>query len=171
MAVKVYQFYASAPPAGKVMFIGAGVALAVVAYIAIAKTIKNINRKKDLRGQIKAAQDATAAVNTYKSQGVNLSYPEAQYSAWASAIHNAFGGCDPSSDDMGAVANAMNQMKNDADVYKLISVFGVRKWDECGWWRGDVESDLVGGVRHELDQTDINIINNILSGKNISFRF
>lgn len=170
MGINVYKYYQSAPPYGKIIIIGGALAGGILVYAIGAKIYKGIQRQKELKGQRQAVDDSKTVVKALESQGRGPTYPDAQYSAWASAIQTAFDGCDPSSDDMGAIANAFNACRNDADVYKLIATFGVRKWDECGWWTGDVERDLVGGIRNELSTNDIAAINTILRNKGISFQ-
>lgn len=167
----IYQYYKDAPPAGKIVIIGVGALAAIAGYYAIRNTLQKIQHQKELKGQRLAVDDAKDTVKALAQQGQNYTYPDAQYSAWSSAIQTSFQGCDPFNDDVGAVANAINGARNDADIYKLIATFGVRKWDECGWGTGDAEADLVGGVRNELSQDEINMLNNILRNKGIVFHF
>lgn len=171
MGLNVYKYYRTAPPAGKIAIIGGHIAVGIIAYAAVRSVIKHLQHQKELKGQRQAVDDSKDVVRVLQQQGQGPSFPDAQYSTWASAIQTAFDGCDPNSDDMGAVMNAVNPMRNEADVYKLISTFGVRKWDECGWWTGDVERDLAGGIRNELNQNQIGLVNQVLREKGISYQF
>jgi len=171
MGLNVYKYYQSAPPWGKFAIISAGIAGGILIYVTGRSILKYFQHQKDLKGQRQTVADAGNALQTLKAQGQNPSYNAAQYSAWASSIQTAFQGCDPLSDDMAAVMEAVKGARNDADMWQLVKAFGVRKWDECGYWTGDAELDLVGGVRHELDGIQIGLINKSLAEKNISFRF
>lgn len=163
-----YKYYKEWPTWAKgVFFIGSG----LVVYIIGSNIYKAIKKQTELKGQRQAVDDSKKALGDLKSQGQIPSFPDGQYSTWCSAIQAAFGGCDPTNDDWASVMNAIDNILNEADIYKLISTFGVRKWDECGIFSGEVELDLVGGVRHELNQSQINIINEVLRKKGIQFRF
>lgn len=171
MGLNVYQYYKDAPPAGKIVIIGVGAFAAIAAYYAIRSAIKKIQQQKDLKGQREAVEDSKMTVQVLQQQGKGPTYPPAQYSAWASAIEKAFDGCDPMSDDMAAIANAINAARTEADLYELISTFGVRTWDKCGWGTGDEKANLPGGVRLELNQAQINTLNTILRNKGIVYQF
>lgn len=171
MGLNVYQYYKDAPPAGKIVIIGVGALAAIAGYYAIRNTIKKIQQQKELKGQRQTVDDSRDVVKVLEQQGKGPTYPDAQYSAWATGIQAAFEGCDPNSDDYQAAWSALYGCRNEADVYKLIASFGVRKWDECGWGTGDVEKDLVGGIRHELDKDQIGYINTLMQEKGISIRF
>jgi hypothetical protein len=164
----VYKYYKDLPPWGKFAVL-AGVGLG--GWVVYNRVRNYFNKQKALKGQQMVASDAGRELNVLASKGVRPTYSDSQYSGFASAIQKAFDGCDPGNDDYAAVMSAMNAMKNDADIAKLISVFGVRKWDECGWLAGDVELDLVGGIRHELDNNQINVVNKVLRDKGIKFQF
>lgn len=164
----IYQYYKGAPPVGKIAMIGGFIALGVTTFVVGRSIVRRIQHQKDLKGQRQVVDDSKTVVKQLEAQGKGPSYPDAQYSSWASSIQAGFDGCDVgNNDDIAAVMNAANGIRTEADVYKLISTFGVRKWDECGWLTGDVEKDLVGGIRYEISQRDINIINNTLRNKGI----
>ncbi len=171
MGLNVYQYYKDAPPTGKIVIIGVGALAAIAGYYAVRNVIQKIQHQKELKGQRMAVDDSKTTVKVLEQQGRGPTYPDAQYSTWSSAIQTAFEGCDPGNDDMAAMANAVNATRNEADIYKLIATFGVRKWDECGWGTGDVEKDLAGGVRNELNQGQINTLNTILRNKGIVYQF
>lgn len=145
------------------------IGVGVLGYVIVHNVVKAIRKAKDEQMQKAVVKDSNSELSDLKDQGIHPSYPDAQYSAWASQIRTAFDGCDPSSDDYDTVVRIMKQMNNDADVYKLITAFGVAKWDECGWWTGDVTGDLAYGIAHEIN--GISDINKILQDKGIKFRF
>lgn len=166
--MSAYKVFSQLPPWAKGVTVVGGL---VLAYFGVRKIIAIAEKAKDLKGQKQTVEDSKQALQDLKVNGVTQSFSDAQYSAWASSIQAAFEGCDMTSDDLGSLAGPLNAIKNDADMYKLITAFGVRKWDDCGWFTGDVEKDLAGGVRHELNVSQINFLNKILSDKGIKFRF
>src|SRR5688572_29965185 len=131
MGVNVYKYYQSAPPIGKIAIIGGAIAVGVTTFMVARSIVKKIQHQKDLKGQRQAVDDSKDVVKVLQQQGKGPSFPDAQYSTWASAIQTAFDGCDMGNDDMAAMANAVNASRSEADIYKLIATFGVRKWDEC----------------------------------------
>lgn len=92
---------------------------------------------------------AQTELTTLASQGINPSYPKEAYGGMANDLQTTFTGCGL--DWSGVVVPTFQKMKNDADVYALISNYGVRTFDECGWgsFTGDLHAALVyktGGV-------------------------
>ncbi len=168
MADGAYKYFKDLPPWGKFVVI---VAVGAAGWTIYRQVSKAIARGKDLAGNKQVVNESQKTLNNLNSSGIRPSYPDSQYSSLSSSIQTAFDGCDPGNDDMAAVMNAINIMKNDADMYKLITTFGVRKWDECGVGTGDVEKDLIGGIRHELSTNQIATINTVLGQKGITFRF
>ncbi len=154
------------PPVAKTAVVIGGVAATFIIGAMVVKLIKKLTENKLQR---RVVQDVNKEIKDLGNQGITPSFSEAQYSAWASQIRTAFDGCDPQSDDYDTVVRIMKQMKNDADVMKLISAFGTATWDECGWLTGDVTGDLAYGIAHEIN--GISDINKILQERGIKFRF
>jgi hypothetical protein len=159
-------WFSQLPPWAKgAVVVGTGVVTVIVGF-RIWKSLKEYKLGK-LQRQV--VSDANRQLKDLDKNGIQPSFPDSQFSAWASQIRTAFDGCDPESDDYDTVVRIMEQMNNDADVLKLISSFGTQTWDECGWFTGDVKGDLAYGIAHEIN--GISDINNILQKKGIKFKF
>jgi len=96
-------------------------------------------------------------------------YPASQFYAWANRIENAF--FDIGTDEE-AVFQIIGSLRNNADFLKLKEAFGTREYTG-GFLPGFVSPDLTldGWIQQELDGSDINELNSILSRKGITYRF
>lgn len=103
----------------------------------------------------------SAQLSSYmETSGQKLSYSEQEYKAMAEQLYTAMygGGTDEEK-----VLYVFNLMNNDADVYKLVNVFGQRK----GFWSFDSEN-LYEWIANDGMSSDVN---KVLSGKGITVRF
>ena len=92
----------------------------------------------------------------------SLSYTDQEYQSMAEQLYNAMYGSGTKNDVVKAVFEKMN---NDADVYKLIMVFGKRQgWP--GW--GVSEETLYEWIDNDYAA---DYVNEILARKGISVRF
>jgi len=111
---------------------------------------------------VKAAKDDE---KKFKAAGQKQSYTDGQYKIFADAIYSA--GFDVMfGTDEDTIYSVMDKMNNDLDVSKLIQAFGTRRIEFST--RND---SLAGFLRSELDSSEMQKVNNILSGKNIKYRF
>lgn len=178
----LYQWYHELPAWAKgVMIIGS----AGVAVYSVHAVIKSINDKK---AKEKAQADVIGFVNDLNAlakNGVVPSFQQSQYQSWAAAIVQQFAGCDPStvqcpdwlfdlnySDSGKVVANIIAQFANDADFLALQAAFGLRTYDACGIWNGDVTNvTLSGAINDELEICEVEGLNKVLAAKNINYKF
>lgn len=161
---KFYQYYKELPPWAKGVII---VGSALVAYLAAKSIIDRI--KKDASPENKEAIDAANALVELSKQGIVPSFSASQYDGWAGAIVQAVNDCGT---DEGAIYNVFSQMKNEADVQKLIAVYGVRDYKGCFEnYFGMVSRGLSGTLSSELSTGEKDYLNGILQSKGITTRF
>lgn len=138
----------------------------VVLYI-IWKQIQKAQQAKNYNEAISQAQ---TSINQLAQQGVKPTYGQAQYSGWANSMQQALDGCGGGWTTQQGI---WSKLLNKADVYSLISAYGVRKIDKCGVGTGDFEGDLnaslaykFSGVEGDVIEGSIDKINAILKANN-----
>lgn len=109
------------------------------AYIYVTVTLP---QSKNYTATVKNAQ---TELSNLASQGISPSYPQATFNGMANDLQQTFTGCGL--DWTGVVVPTFQQMKNQADVYALISTYGVRTFDECGW--GSFTGDLASAISYK----------------------
>lgn len=95
------------------------------------------------------------------ASGVKASFSKSEYNTFANQLENAMAG---SGTDENTIFKIFNKMENDLDILNLETAFGLRSswgsnYDLSEWLRGD------------LGTTDMNKLNQILSGKGITKQF
>jgi len=145
------------------------VAVASVATVLIVlykgySTIKNYLEKKRLES---AVADTKGELDNLSQAGVQPSYSDIQYQLWTNAIEQCFQGWGSCEGDTIYV-----NLKNDADMLKLIKAFGVRTI-KSGTWNpaSDSTGDLAAITRDELSESQIEGINKTLEKNGIKYRF
>lgn len=124
-----------------------------------------------------AAADATSqqTINTagttitqLASQNITPTYPDSQYQAWADACQQCYAGWFACTGD-----TVFINMKNDADIYKLIQAYGIRTISSGTWniFEPDFKGDLPSTMRDVLDTDSIASINATLTKNGLTFQF
>lgn len=140
-----------------------------------------------IRGMIRASKynaavnQSNTALNQLAQQGINPSYAQAQYTSWANNLEGAFEGCSAAgsaSSFWETLEPIFKAMKNDADIYALISNYGVRTIDKCGLLTGDFEGDLAATLSEKFSGLEgvvigynTSDINKILKANGLTFTF
>lgn len=180
MSNKAYGYWHDLPPWAK--GVTAIVGIGVVVYSA-ALIRKGIKQAVDTGKEAKSVKDANSDLAALKSSGMKQSYQDGQYTAWADKIEVQFSGCDfsiatglPGNSLTGSGQTLMaiiKLLKNDVDFLKLVSAYGVRKYDQCGTWpfSGTFTGSLFQAVSDELDSTEVKQINDQLQKQGISKNF
>ena len=134
------------------------VVVLVLAYVAGRWLGKNKLSNRDLLDQTKKEIDPK-----------KRSFPASQYSAFAEKAFSALYGAGT---DSAAMFDIMQQMKTRDDVLSLVDAFGQRKSQEA-WFgmAGGQMLTLPQWISEDMSASEIAKINNILSGKNINYRF
>ena len=179
-----YNFYKDLPSWAKgVVVVGVG----VVGYIVISKVYKGIKKAADKSKESKTTKDITQELRDLQSQGIRKSFTDSQYKAWADIIQQQFDGCDFKQNvfDMSdplfgwagtfsgsgkLVAGIFNQLKNNTDFAALVSAYGVRTYDQCGLWTGNVTGNIYKAIADELDEGERKELNKKLASKAITYR-
>lgn len=163
---RAYQFYNGLPPIAKaVVVIGGG----AIAWFGVLNPIRKlIVSKLDMSKMAKEGTEARNTLQDLSKKGVKPTISDAQAQSFANSLVSAFGGCGTDED---AIYSIMKQMKNDADVYKLISTYGIRKYDDCGLFGGEVESSLSAAISDELDSFEKQVVNGYLRQNGVTFQF
>lgn len=123
---------------------------------------KVFKKGKDILKPDEAKKD----VKELEKAGQIASYMDAQYIGFADAIYAARAGNNIFGTDEDAIYAVFMRMKNDLDIAKLITAFGVRRLSYSFQ-----ESTLGGFLKDDLDSEEIDTINTILKKKGISYQF
>jgi hypothetical protein len=124
---------------------------------ALYRIGKAIAERLDLSNAEKDILDA-------KKEGQTPSYSSATYSQLADKIYTAV--MYTWGTDEQAIYDVFNLMKTNLDVALLIKAFGKRRVEFS-----TQELELGAHLSNDLDSSEINKLNSILSSKNISYRF
>jgi len=165
MATKgFYKYYEGLPPWGKaITIIGIGAA----AYFIYQKISGSVNKSKNTMDAKKTLDKISSDLKDLTSVGVKPSYSDSQYKLWADRAYTCYAGWGTCSGDTIFV-----NMKNDADILKLIEAFGV-KTIPSGTWNPapDFTGTLPMIISDELSAKDIASINSLLAKKGIKYKF
>lgn len=176
MKNKIGSAYSGLPSwARGVVAVGGMVVVGFIVYNAYRKMAK----KKSLEEDMAYSKNAKAEIVILQSKGVKPSYSGTQYESFVLKLVEAMNGCGTTTDSVNSVFDAM---KNKADVLKLIEVFGVRYYRPCpatdplSYARYMYDEKSFGGnlqtwLEYDLTASEIRHINEILSAKQIDFKF
>lgn len=172
MASAYDKYYERQPPAVKII-VAAG--LGLLGYSAY----RAIKRNQEKNEALQAANAAAAELAQLQAQGIRPSYTTGQFQTWVNALTTAMNGCGT---DEQVIYDVFDWMENEADVRMLITTFGLRYIEPCGW-HSPVEylvysvndkaygGDLSTWLRYELSSSEIAKVNSILKGRGITFQF
>jgi hypothetical protein len=94
---------------------------------------------KSTTGQIQAGSELGAL----QTQNISPNYTNTQYGIFADALQTAMGSWYDGTDEE-SIKKIMEKMKNDADVLKLNTVFGIREgYSLSGWFRYEMSDSYV----------------------------
>lgn len=163
----MYKYYKDLPPLAK----GFVAVVAVSSAFLIGKQVYSVVKSKlDVAKSMRESKEADDEVKKLKKEGIVPTLTDAQVQGMVNSLVTSFAGCGT---DEHVVMKVFEQMKNDADVYKLISAYGVRKYDACNWEFefGDKELSLSAAIADELDHNERGLLNHLLSTRGIAIRF
>ena len=164
---KLYGGFSQLPTWAKGVVAVVGVTLVAGTSFVVYKSIKNaIIRAK---GNSLSSQEAGDDLKDLKARGILPNFSDTQYEVWAEQLHQAM---KYTFTDEDAVFRVFNYLKNDADVMKVIEVYGVRP--EIGttfvdWF--DTDLTLAQQLQSAMNDDEIAKINNGFRAKGIKFRF
>ena len=163
-------YYKELPPWGRGVV---GVGATLIAIIVAVKAYQFIKSKVDTADANREVNSATDDLKTLMGNGTNPSFPNSQYEAWSNQLVQAFSGCGT---DTGTILNVFQSLSNEADLLKLISTYGIRKYDKCLSWAypfggSSNNLSLSAALADELGQSDLDKVNTILLNKGMNYRF
>lgn len=155
--------------------IGVGVAAIFIGY----SIYKNNQRKKDEEKARAAADLAATELQQLAQQGVKPTYQDSQFQVFVDQLVQAMSDCGTDED---MIMNVFRSMKNDADIRKLISQFGVQYYQPCSFTDPiaatiyQFNNRAYGGalstwLSYDLSASDITKINQLLQSKGINYQF
>lgn len=174
--MSMYNYYKGLPPWAKgVVIVGAGTAL----YFAGLSIYRNAKKKKDLKDANKAGEAAQKELGELASKGVKPTLPDSQFQALCESLVQAMNGCGTDED---MIYNVFKQMKNEADIRKLIASFGVRYYQPCAadqpisytkwlWNDKSYGGGLPSWLSYDLSSSEVQKINSILKTNGINYSF
>lgn len=156
----LYQTYSQLPTWAKGVIATIGVGTIVVSGFLIYRGVKKIVSKSG-----SSPSQAGDELNDLKKQGVLPSYPDSQFAVWSEKLAYALSW----NTDEKAVYSIMGFMKNQADVLKLVQVFGSREVE--GFPFIFQKATLSEAIIQSMNSTEISKVNDILKSKKINFIF
>lgn len=153
----------------------------VVGGVAFAgySIYRNAQKRKEIEAANQAAEYATDELGRLAARGIRPTYLNSEFELMAGALVQAMNGCGT---DEEMILDVFRKMRNDADVLKLITVFGVRFYQPCAAsqplsylrWMWDDQS-FGGGIgewlSYDLSSGYIEDINDILRSRGITYSF
>jgi hypothetical protein len=128
-----------------------------------------------VKGRIKQAGDYKEQnavkddIKDLAAQNIKPSFTDSQYAAWANQILAAFNGYQS---DESAVYRIFVNMKNDADVLKLINAYGIREISSgTGNPQANFKGTLAGAIADEFDTDEVKELNVMLAKRGIKIKF
>lgn len=166
------RYYERQPSAVKVIAVAGVAALGYVVY-------RSVKRSEDIKKANQAAELASGELTELGQQGIYPTLSDSQFEQMSQTIVTAIDGCGT---DEEAIFSVFNQLRNEADVRRLIVVFGVRYTEPCSvtqpisYAKWLINDQSFGGplnvfLRYDLSDSDISEINSILRSKGIVYQF
>ena len=143
--------------AGVLAFVGGGI-------FVYTKIKKAVDKKKEEEDGKAVTSDAKTELRNLLNSGVRLSNPESVYSSTANFIQQKLDGCELFTTELDVVNAILKVVKNRADWLKLVTDFGVRDIDNCGWLTGSTKYDLPTLLKDQLDSSTILAFEKVGSG-------
>lgn len=140
---------------------------------------RNYKKKQEERDATKAAQDAAIELGQLANQGITPSYTDSQYHSFVNVLVQAMNGCGTDEDQ---VYGVFRQMRNDADIRKLLIAFGVQYYQPCEitspaqylYWQFNDQAyggDLGTWLGYDLSDSEIGQVNAILRQNGVNYQF
>lgn len=162
MANKVYEFYDGLPTWAKGFVVIVGVGGTAVFALDVINKIKKDAKKGE-------SSSAKSALQNLMRKGIKPTITEAQAKGFVSQI---IASAQDFGTDEAAFYRIFNTLKNDADLYLLISVFGVQEWKGTFTsWFGNESGTLSYLLSYELNSSEIKSINELLAKNGINYKF
>ncbi len=157
---KLYSTYSQLPTWAKGVVATLGVGTIIVSGFLVYKGIK-----RAVAGSGLSSQQAQDDLSDLSKNGVKPTYSDTQYATWSEKL--AYALAYNTDEDM--VYQVMGYMKNEADILKLIQVFGTREVETFPFIFQ--KATLSEAITSAMNTSEIAKVNKILSDKKIKFQF
>ena len=143
----LYQYYKELPTWAK-----GAIAIAIIGGVGLIgyKIYKSIDDKNKLQDSKETADGAEDEYKKLLKQGHKLSYPETNYLSVVNTVVNSLSGCETYFGEEDAVWSVLSVVKKPIDWYFLVSSFGSKMIDNCGWGTGETAYALPDLLREQL---------------------
>lgn len=138
----------------------------VYAGTQLKKYLEKLKSSKGSREEVEANQNR---LELLAEQGVVPTMSSAEATSKANAALTAADGCDALGQGAQVIMQIIYSLQNEADYRLLIEKFGVRTWDECGYFTGDVTGSFTTLMISELDSGQLAEARRHLGQFNVSF--
>jgi hypothetical protein len=173
---KIKNYYSELPQWAKGVLI---VGVTGIAFIVGRTIYLNARKRRVIQTANKAAVLAQAEIKEFEQQGVRATYTDSQYEAFSQSLIESMNGCGTNEEQ---IYEVFKKMKNDIDIRKLISIFGIRFYRPCeatqpiSYVRWQFNDEAFGGslatyLTYELTSSEIREINSILKANNVNYVF
>ena len=159
---KIYESYSQLPTWAKGVVATLGIGTIIIVSVVSIKGIKKLIAGDSGSSAVTQANDD---LKNLSNVGVKPSYTDTQYASWSEKLAFALAWVTHE-DEVYAI---MNYMKNEADILRLIQIFGTREVETFPFVRSD--ATLSEAIISSMNQTEVDNVNKILASKGIKFRF
>ena len=167
MSNKIYQVYTEMPTWAKGIVVVGGLA---VIYFTGNKIWRIIQAKRDLAKEKATLRKTESEFSKLSQSGFKPSYLPSVYTNWADTIETQFNGIECCGNSYTKVKNIIKLFKGDADYLALVIAYGIRKYD-TPFGFSDFTGTLNQAITDELNSTEIELLNDILASKKITYKF
>ncbi len=178
MANKAYDYWQGLPTWAKGVIAVGGIA---IVYFTAKSVFKQIKQKAELEKERKTQIEYKNDLASLKKRGIIPSYTSSQYKSWADKIEKQFSGSDTTfiahyvaggwSGSGGTLKDIIVQFKNDADFASFVDAYGIRTYDQAGWFTGNFTGNIFQAVQDELSRNEIEVLNDYLTKQKITYKF
>ncbi len=134
------------------------IALIILIVVIIIVYFVFRNKIKGLFSNLQNKVENNQALNEeIKATGESTTYTESAYKTYAQRLYNAMKGIGT---DEATIYAVFNEMRNTADVLKLVAVYGIRDNETLSQW-----------LHGDLSSREIKKLNQILTSKGINYQF
>lgn len=138
------------------------IAVVIIVILVLNYLYKKLIKQTPPPAPVPAKKD----LDKLADKNIKPTYSETQFSAWSEKLAQALNYFNT---DETAVYSIFKKLNNEADLVKLIQVFGVRSIETAPFIGED--ATLPQAIQQEMDADEIEKVNKILQSKGINYNF
>lgn len=127
----------------------------VVVFLILRELKKFIELRKSQAGARSEVNQNESRMTQLSQQGIVPTISRVDAEGMANAIQEAADGCDPSGQGAQQIMARIYALQNEADWRQLVDAFGIRTWDNCGYFTGDVTGSLTTLMISDLNTDEL----------------